>query len=163
MSQREVLTWEGYGVAVRALAQRVADSGFVPDVVLGIARGGLIPAGSLAYALDCKNLFTMNVEFYTGVGRTLPAPQLLPPFLDLEELRDVSVLVVDDVADSGRTLELVVNACRDHAAEVHSAVIYEKPRSLIAPDYAWKLTDLWIHFPWSSEPPVTPRSDVLDA
>ncbi|HEY0237463.1 MAG TPA: phosphoribosyltransferase family protein, partial [Friedmanniella sp.] len=52
---REVLSWELYGQAARELAQTVADSGFVPDVVLGIARGGLIPAGSLAYALDCKN------------------------------------------------------------------------------------------------------------
>ncbi len=163
MTQREILTWERYGTAVRELAQSVADSGFVPDVVLAVARGGLIPAGSVAYALDCKNLFTMNVEFYTGVGTTLPAPQLLPPFLDLAELNDIGVLVVDDVADSGRTLELVVNVCREHAAEVRSAVIYEKPRSLIAPDYVWRRTDLWINFPWSSEPVITSRSGVADA
>ncbi|MBM9462523.1 phosphoribosyltransferase [Aeromicrobium sp. YIM 150415] len=163
MTQREILTWERYGTAVRELAQSVADSGFVPDVVLAVARGGLIPAGSVAYALDCKNLFTMNVEFYTGVGTTLPAPQLLPPFLDLAELNDIGVLVVDDVADSGRTLELVVNVCRGHAAEVRSAVIYEKPRSLIAPDYVWRRTDLWINFPWSSEPVITSRSGVADA
>ena len=163
MTQREILTWERYGTAVRELAQSVADSGFVPDVVLAVARGGLIPAGSVAYALDCKNLFTMNVEFYTGVGTTLPAPQLLPPFLDLAELNDIGVLGVDDVADSGRTLELVVNVCREHAAEVRSAVIYEKPRSLIAPDYVWRRTDLWINFPWSSEPVITSRSGVADA
>ncbi|TSD65178.1 phosphoribosyltransferase [Aeromicrobium piscarium] len=163
MTQREILTWERYGTAVRELAQSVADSGFVPDVVLAVARGGLIPAGSVAYALDCKNLFTMNVEFYTGVGTTLPAPQLLPPFLDLAELNDIGVLVVDDVADSGRTLELVVNVCRKHAAEVQSAVIYEKPRSLIAPDFVWRRTDLWINFPWSSEPVITSRSGVADA
>ena len=163
MTQREILTWERYGTAVHELAQSVADSGFVPDVVLAVARGGLIPAGSVAYALDCKNLFTMNVEFYTGVGTTLPAPQLLPPFLDLAELNDIGVLVVDDVADSGRTLELVVNVCHEHAAEVRSAVIYEKPRSLIAPDYVWRRTDLWINFPWSSDPVITARSGAADA
>lgn len=161
--EREILTWETYGTAVRGLAQAVADSGFVPDIVLGIARGGLIPAGSVAYALDCKNLFTMNVEFYTGVGTTRDEPTLLPPFLDLAELQDLAVLVVDDVADSGKTLELVARVCSEHAGEVRSAVIYEKPRAILAPDYAWRRTDKWINFPWSSEPVITPRSGIVDA
>jgi hypothetical protein len=47
---------------------------------------------------------------------------------------------------------------------VRSAVIYEKPRSLIKCDYVWKRTDRWINFPWSSEAPVVQRADqVLDA
>src|SRR5690606_579701 len=108
-------------------------------------------------------LFTMNVEFYTGVGTTRDEPTLLPPFLDLAELNDLSVLVVDDVADSGKTLELVARICSEHAGEVRSAVIYEKPRSILKPDYAWKKTDLWINFPWSSEPVITSRTGVLDA
>jgi hypoxanthine phosphoribosyltransferase len=163
MADREILTWELFGTASRDLAQAVADSGFRPDVVLGIARGGLIPAGSLAYALDCKNLFTMNVEFYTGVGTTLDAPVMLPPLLNVSELDDLSVLVVDDVADSGRTLELVYEFCRGHVAEVRTAVIYEKPRSVITADYVWKRTDHWINFPWSSDAPVVDRSGVLDS
>lgn len=161
--EREILTWDTYGAAVRELAQAVADSGFEPDIVLGIARGGLIPAGSVAYALDCKNLFTMNVEFYTGVGTTRDEPTLLPPFLDLAELNDLSVLVVDDVADSGKTLELVVRVCSEHAGAVRSAVIYEKPRTLLTPDYSWRRTEKWINFPWSSEPVITPRTGVADA
>jgi hypoxanthine phosphoribosyltransferase len=163
MDEREILTWHTYGTAIRELAQAVADSGFAPDVVLGIARGGLIPAGSVAYALDCKNLFTMNVEFYTGVGTTREEPTLLPPFLDLAELNDLSALVVDDVADSGKTLELVARVCSEHAGEVRSAVIYEKPRSILKPDYAWKQTDLWINFPWSSDPLIMSRTGILDA
>lgn len=163
MSEREILTWELYGTAIRELSQAIADSGYVPDVVLGIARGGLIPAGSVAYALDCKNLFTMNVEFYTGVGTTRDAPTLLPPFLDLDELDDLAVLVVDDVADSGKTLELVARICGEHAGEVRTAVLYEKPRSIVKPDYAWRETDKWINFCWSSEPVIMARTGVVDA
>ncbi|MGY3554146.1 phosphoribosyltransferase [Williamsia sp. R60] len=157
MSEREVLTWDLFGAASRDLAQTVADSGFAPDVVLGIARGGLVPAGALAYALDCKSLFTMNVEFYTGVGTTLDEPVILPPILDATELDGLTVLVVDDVADSGKTLELVHTFCRNHAAEVRTAVLYEKPASVIKADYTWRYTDRWINFPWSTEPPITPR------
>ncbi|MDT9592342.1 phosphoribosyltransferase [Nocardioides zeae] len=163
MSERETLTWQTYGTAVRELAQQVADADFVPDVVLGIARGGLIPAGSIAYALDCKNLFTMNVEFYTGVGTTLEVPTMLPPYLNASELDDARVLIVDDVADSGKTLEMVTDFCRDHVAQARTAVIYEKPRTAIRADFVWKRTDLWINFPWSTQPPVTDRSGVRDA
>ena len=81
--EREVLTWSDFGTAARALAQQVADSGFRPEIVLGIARGGLLPAAAVAYALDLKNLFTMNVEFYTGVDQRLDVPVMLPPVLDV--------------------------------------------------------------------------------
>ncbi|MDK1291449.1 MAG: phosphoribosyltransferase, partial [Actinomycetota bacterium] len=50
-AEREVLTWADYGIGIRELARRIADDGFQPDVILGIARGGLIPTGSLGYAL----------------------------------------------------------------------------------------------------------------
>ena len=150
MTVRETLTWELYGEASAALGRQVADSGFVPDIVLGIARGGLVPAATLAYALDCKNLFSMNVEFYTGVGTTLDAPVMLPPLLDTADLVDMAVLVVDDVADSGKTLELVRDFCRGHVATVRSAVLYEKPTTSVEADYVWRRTDRWIEFPWSS-------------
>ncbi|CAL9296979.1 hypothetical protein SUDANB25_02711 [Streptomyces sp. SudanB25_2051] len=71
---RENLTYEGFGRAVRELAQTIADDGYEPDIVLSIARGGVFVAGGLAYALDCKNIHLVNVEFYTGVGTTLVAP-----------------------------------------------------------------------------------------
>jgi hypoxanthine phosphoribosyltransferase len=160
---REVLTWEAYGAGVRELAQAVADSGFVPDVVLGIARGGLIPAGSLAYAIDCKNLFTLSVEFYTGVDSRRDVPVMLPPILDASDLDETSVLIVDDVADTGKTLELVAEFCAGHVRESRTAVLYEKPQSVIRCDYVWRRTDRWINFPWSTQPPVTPGPHVLDA
>ena len=153
MSEREVLTWERYGVAAVELGEQVRGSGFAPDIVLGIARGGLVPAASLAYALDCKNLFTMNVEFYTGVGTTLDAPVMLPPLLDPADLLDMRVLVVDDVADSGKTLELVLELCHGHVAQLRSAVLYQKPTSLLDADVVWQHTDRWIDFPWSTPDP----------
>lgn len=163
MCEREVLTWSTYGRAILDVAQSVVDSDFHPEVVLSLARGGLIPAGSIAYALDCKAVFTMNIEFYTGVGTTLSHPEILPPFLDVNELDGKSVLVVDDVADSGKTLELVVEFCRGHASEVRTAVLFEKPRSVIRADYVWKHTDLWINFPWADQPPLVAQGSVSDA
>ena len=153
---REVLTYEGFGVAVRELAQQIADSGFRADIVLAVARGGLIPAGALAYALGTKAAGTLNVEFYTDVEQTLPDPVVLEPLLDTDAIAGKKLLVVDDVADSGRTLDLVMKLMMQHGAEARSVVLYTKPRTIIVPDYSWRPTDKWISFPWSSLPPVVP-------
>ena len=128
---REVLTWQGFGDASRELTQQIIDSGWIPDLIVAIARGGLIPAGAIAYAMDGKR-----------------------------------VLVVDDVADSGKTLKMVMDLIDEHGltldgsaavrVEARSAVIYKKPVSIIDPDYVWAHTDKWINFPWSTLPVIKP-------
>ena len=155
-AEREILTWQAFGDATRALAQEVADSGFRPDVVLAIARGGLTVAGAVAYALGVKNCFAMNVELYTGVEQRLQVPVVLPPTLDLMDLAGLRVLVADDVADTGTTLQLVQRVIGEHVADARTVVLYQKPNSIITPDYAWRSTERWIDFPWSDRPPVTP-------
>ncbi|MBU6328440.1 MAG: phosphoribosyltransferase [Acidobacteria bacterium] len=151
MPELEVLTWPLYGEACRSLAQQIDDDGFRPDLILSIARGGLLIAGSLAYALGVKNLHVMNVEYYTGRGERLEFPVILPPPLTLVDLERAKVLIADDVADTGATLEMV----RDHVApqvgEVRSAVLYQKTISTMSCDYVWRHTDLWIDFPWSTD------------
>jgi hypoxanthine phosphoribosyltransferase len=155
-NERETLTWARFGDAAQELARAIADDGFRPDLILAIARGGLFVAGALGYALSVKNLYLMNVEFYNGVGSTLDMPVMLPPVPSAVDFSEKKVLVADDVADTGKTLELVRGFVTDHVAEVRSAVVYEKPGSLVKCDYVWKRTDKWINFPWSSMPPVLP-------
>jgi uncharacterized protein len=153
---RETLTWETFGGASLELAQVIADDGFRPDLILAIARGGMFVAGALGYALSVKNLHLMNVEFYNGVGSTLDMPVMLPPVPSVVDFSQKKVLIADDVADTGKTIELVRNFVAEQVAEVRSAVVYEKPGSLVKCDYVWKRTDRWINFPWSSLPPVVP-------
>jgi hypoxanthine phosphoribosyltransferase len=151
---REVMTWDDLGQGVRELATAAHTDGFVPDLVLGIARGGLLVAGALGYALGVKNTFTMNVEFYTGVDERLEMPMILPPVPELVDFEETQVLVVDDVADTGATLQLVKDFCAGNVGEVRCAVLYEKPQSIVRCEYVWRRTDRWIDFPWSVLPPV---------
>jgi hypoxanthine phosphoribosyltransferase len=153
--EREILTWDLFGEASRELAQQIVDGGFRPDIVIAIARGGLLPAGAVAYAIGVKAAGTLNVEFYTDIEETLTDPVVLAPLLDTAALVGKKLLIVDDVADSGRTLALVVDLLRVHTEEIRSAVLYTKPRTIIRPDYSWRETDRWINFPWSSRPLVT--------
>jgi hypoxanthine phosphoribosyltransferase len=162
--EREIMTWDLFGESTRSLAQAVADDGYEPDMILAIARGGLLPGGAMGYALSVKNVYTMNVEFYTGVDERLDVPRILPPAPDFVDLSDGRILIVDDVADTGHTLKSVEEFCEGKVGEVRTAVLYEKSHSVVKCDYVWRRTDLWINFPWSDQPPVATRDwSVADA
>ncbi|HTL41149.1 MAG TPA: phosphoribosyltransferase [Pseudolysinimonas sp.] len=152
--EREILSYAAFGVAARELAQTIADDGYRPDAIIAIARGGLVLAGALGYALDVKMLGSLNVEFYTGVEERLPEPIVLPPTLDRDALAGKRVLLVDDVSDSGRTLALVLALLRAGGGEVRTVCLYSKPGTVQPPDYVWRTTPNWIMFPWSAEGPV---------
>jgi hypoxanthine phosphoribosyltransferase len=151
---REPMSWADLGTGARDLAEQIHADGYRPDIVLAIARGGLLVAGAVAYALGVKNTFMMNVEFYTGVDERLDVPMILPPIPDLVDFAETRVLIADDVADTGATLALVKGFCEGKVAEVRCAVLYEKPRSSVRCEYVWRRTDSWIDFPWSIRAPV---------
>lgn len=161
---RENLTWQGFGDACRQIAEQIADSGWMPDLIVAIARGGMLPAGAISYALGVKANGAINVEFYTGVGKTMTEPEILEPYMDISSLEGKRVLIVDDVADSGKTLKLIMDLIAKEGlsmggnstkVDARSATIYLKPTSIIKPDYVFKQTDKWINFPWSVLPPIT--------
>ena len=157
---REILTWDEFGTASRELAKQVVRSGFETDLVVAIARGGLLLAGSIAYALGAKSCGSVNAEFYTGVGIRLPAPVMMPPLLDEASVVGKKVLLVDDVSDSGRTFAMVVQLLELGGAEVRTVCLYMKPGTVLEPTYFWRRTDRWIDFPWSALPPVSPEEAV---
>ena len=154
------MSWADLGAGARDLAEMIHGDGYEPDMVLAIARGGLLVGGAIGYALGVKNTFTMNVEFYTGVDERLEMPMLLPPVPDLVDFAEQRVLIADDVADTGATLALVKGFCEGKVGEVRCAVLYEKPRSQVSCEYVWRRTDQWIEFPWSIRAPV--GTEVLE-
>ncbi|CAN5848890.1 phosphoribosyltransferase [soil metagenome] len=159
--KREIMGWDAFGVASREIAEMVVDDGYEPDMILSIARGGLLIGAALGYALAIKNVYSMNVEFYTGVDERLEVPRILPPAPDFVDLGHARILIADDVADTGHTLRSVHEFCEGQVAEVRSAVLYEKPHSVVRCDYVWRRTDLWINFPWSDKDPVVQREGVV--
>ncbi len=130
-------------------------------MILAIARGGLLIGGALGYALAVKNVYTMNVEFYTGVDERLEVPRILPPAPDFV---DVSRRPHPDRRRRRRH--------RPHAAEraavlrgqgrrgAHRGALREVALGR-ACDYVWKRTDLWINFPWSDKEPVIKRAGAV--
>ena len=134
--------------------QAVADDGYRPDLILGIARGGLLIAGR-------ARLRPRRQEHLHDERRVLHRDRRAARDADdpaagarSRRLRGLKVLIADDVADTGATLELVKEFCAGKVAEVRCAVLYEKPRSVVKCEYVWRRTERWITFPWSADEAV---------
>jgi len=142
------MSWYDVEKAVTALATTL-EREFVPDMIVGIARGGLIPAVRLSHLLGDKLLRMIHIKFYKGVNLRRERPELLADVGKLPK----KVLLVDDVADTGETLEFVLKHVKEKGAnEVRVATIAYKPKSRVKPDYYVFETDKWIVFPWEEMP-----------
>jgi len=143
----EVPTWNRiYGMLLN-LAEKIRKNGFKPDVIVGVSRGGWPPARVLSDLLDNPNLANVKAEFYLGVAETKGEPTLTQPVS--VAVAGKKVLIVDEVADTGKSLKLVKeHVIKEGAAEVKVATVYYKPWSIIMPDYYEKETSRWVVFPW---------------
>ncbi|MEM3054663.1 MAG: phosphoribosyltransferase [Candidatus Bathyarchaeia archaeon] len=150
MSQKlefETPKWNKIYRMLLHLAKEIRKDSFKPDIIVGVSRGGWPPARVLSDLLDNPNLANVKVEFYLGVAETKDTPTLTQPVS--VKVAGKKVLVVDEVADTGKSLKIIKeHLAEEGAAEVKIATIYYKPWSIITPDYYVKETSCWIVFPW---------------
>ena len=144
-----VVTWEDLDALVARLA---AEVGREHDLVLAITRGGLVPAGMLAYRLNLREILVVGVEFYRSEGGTHPAP-VIGHFPDTSLLRGQRILVVDEVWETGETMTEVLARVRAAGGTPVSAVIHYKPgrtRVAGAPDHWAATVDDWVTYPYKA-------------
>jgi len=143
----EVPTWDQIYDMLLNMAEKIRKSRFKPDIIVGISRGGWPPARVLSDLLDNPNLANVRAEFYLGVAETKGEPTLTQPVSI--PVANKKVLMVDEVADTGKSLKLTKGHILEKgAAQVKIATVYYKPWSIIKPDYYEKETTRWIVFPW---------------
>lgn len=141
------LTEEKISRDIRTLVNQVLlRSSFKPNIVLGIARGGVVPAVYLSHALDIA-FYVVNIGSYTENNKQgeLKTNQPLPEF------NGKDILIVDDLVDTGDTMKFLLDKY-SVANRVKTAVLYNKQASIISPDYFVEIFDKeeWIEFPWES-------------
>lgn len=117
---------------------------------MGIARGGLVPARILADLLRIDELAILTVEYYSGIGQAMKEP-ILKQGLQTPVF-DKRILLVDDISDSGKTLQLAKENIMEHGPkEIRIATVYCKPGTVTKPDYFEKETRHWVVFPWETK------------
>ena len=149
MPETLVVTWEALDGLVARLAERV---GRDHDLVLAITRGGLVPAGMLAYRLDLREILVAGAIFYLPQGGTHPAP-VIGHFPDASLLDGQRVLIVDEVWETGETMTEVMARVRAAGGIPVSAVIHYKPgRSRVAgaPDHYADTVHDWVTYPYKA-------------
>ncbi|MFN4133226.1 MAG: phosphoribosyltransferase [Candidatus Hadarchaeales archaeon] len=144
--KHEAPSWEEIYLMCIELAEKIKSAGFDPDIIVAISRGGWVPGRIFSDLLGNPNIATIKVEHYLDIYKTLPSPQITQP-LPID-VREKKILLVDDIADSGRSLKLV----REHlfqqgAKDVKICALYYKPWSIVTPDFYGRSTDAWIWFP----------------
>ena len=150
MSAREralkYISWSDI-VEISAKLSHEVSKKFRPDVVVAIAKGGLIPARIVLEFLGVDEVGFVEVKFYKSIGVTVEKPYIKS--MSVPPITGKNVLVVDDVVDSGRTMQLVVQVLSaQKPLEVKTLALYVKPWSTFIPDFYYAVVSEWIVFPW---------------
>jgi uncharacterized protein len=152
-TQYEVATWNQIYDMLLDLANKIQGDGYKPDVIIGIARGGLVPARILSDVLETPELAIIQIEYYVSIAQTRQEP-ILKRSLHTQ-ITDKKALLVDDVSDTGKSLQLAKNHLQQQGAkEIKTATLYAKPQTITKPDYCEKQTSHWIVFPWDAKETV---------
>jgi len=142
----EVLSWDHVYELLIELAKKVNESEFNPDVIVGISRGGLIPLRILSDLIDNPNLASIRVKFYLNINKTIREPVITQQISAPVEGK--TLLIVDDVADTGESLRLVYEKLYRKTKGTKTMTLFYKPGSCIEPDFYARKTSAWIIFPW---------------
>lgn len=139
------LSWDFFGELCRVLAVKVATSGYQPDIVVGIAKAGVIPGAVVASILRC-DFYSLKISRDSGGERVLARPRILSAAP--KEAAGKRVLVVDELTTSGDTMRMALNALRQVGpAEVCTATSLVKVGGY-RPDYYALETSATVVFPW---------------
>ena len=142
-----ILGWEDIYNLTLQLSERVVSSGYEPNVIVGIARGGWIPARILSDVLYTQTMWNVRIEYYTELGVRGPEPRVTQPLS--VPLEGKKILLVDEVADTGESLHHATEYIKSlGVAEVRTAVLHLKPTSVVRPDYYIQEVSAWIVYPW---------------
>ena len=145
---KEYIAWDDVNALIDHLIPQF-DHTF--DALLMVTRGGIIPGGLIAEALDIEAVLTASVHFSVGVDKKLSWPTFLQFPSDML-LTGRSILIVDDVWNSGRTIVSVKARVEQAGGYPMLAVLHHKPKSSLfpneSPHYYAAITDAWIVYPW---------------
>ncbi len=142
-------TWEELNQLAFAVAQKILTDGAQFDRIVTLAKGGWPMTRSLVDYLNVREVASIGIKFYAGINKRMSRPEI---YQDLPVIvKGESVLLFDDVADSGESLEFTREYLLDQGvASVKCATLFYKPHSTFKPNYFAGETTAWIIFPYET-------------
>ena len=161
----EFVSWETAHEHSRRLSEIVIGSGFKPDIIVGLARGGWVPARNVCDFLGVKDLISLKMEHWGEIATKDGKAKLKYP-LNVK-LDGKMVLIVDDCADTGESLKLAKEHIEELGAEqVKTATMHvfdTTPKENVPDFFAEKLTYRWMMYDWTrTEDMIGLAAKVLD-
>jgi Predicted phosphoribosyltransferases len=142
-----VLGWRELYEKALTLAMVIRDKGYKPDIIVAVARGGWVLGRILSDALGVRETASMTIQYYRGIYDRGETPYILQTAADT--VSGKSVLLVDDVADTGETLNLAMQELKKASAScVKTATIFVKEWTRSFPDYYLEVVREWVVFPY---------------
>ncbi|MGQ9788381.1 MAG: phosphoribosyltransferase [Candidatus Hadarchaeaceae archaeon] len=142
----EVPSWEYIHELCVKLAEQIKMSRYSPDLIVAVSRGGLIPGRLILDFLGGPDIVTIKVEHYVDFYKTRNKPEITRPLA--VNVKGKRILLVDDIADTGKSLKVAVGYLMDQGArDVKIGTLYFKPWSAVVPDFYVRKTDAWVCFP----------------
>jgi hypoxanthine phosphoribosyltransferase len=155
------ITWQMVEKAALHIVHKLQQDKFQPDIIISLARSGLIPAALISYCIGNKQLYTVKADFSkTQTNDKLQDLRSRPVLTQRikRSLKGLKILVVDEMTVSGETLKLVAEYLKTkHPKEVRYAVLYKQPWTQFKPDYFGQLIKKWPLYPWKEL-----RNNVID-
>ena len=145
----EVMDWNLFYNLARQVATKINSSGYRPDIIVGLARGGWVLARVLCDLIGIKDLVSLKVEHW-GVTATPNGKAQLKYPLNVD-LTGKNVLVVDDITDTGESMRVTLEYLKSlKPSEIKTAALRHINTSKFLPDYfgeeiSWR----WVIFPWN--------------
>jgi hypoxanthine phosphoribosyltransferase len=141
------LSWDDVQRLSEKVSEKIASNDLRPDLVVAISRGGFDPARIICDQLLIKRLASIQIEYYTGINETNAKPKIVFPLN--ADIKNLKVLVVDDVSDSGKSLLFAKEYLESLGPKnVKTSTLHYKPWSKYRPDYFAEEVDSWIIYPW---------------
>ena len=149
----ESKSWDEMRECCEKLGKEIINSNYKPDIIIAIARGGLTPAMNLSDILGIKDLLSIQIEHWGKTAKKDARAVLKYPVeIDLSEK---NVLIVDDIADTGESLEVAYESIKKlNPEEIKVAAIHYVKTSKFKPDFYAETVDrthefIWIVYPWN--------------
>lgn len=142
-------SWETMQHYAKLASDKIKDAGFKPDVIIALARGGLVPARMFCDFLVLKKCYSIKVDHW-GITAAVDGKAKLSQALDVD-IAGKKVLVVDDITDTGESMRISVEYLQSlNPVEVKTATLIHLNNSKFEPDFYGREQEwAWIIFPWN--------------